>query len=262
MNIYEPKISNCAGAMLNAEENASHIRDHFGAMFWAVIAPINNLAVMETKTAYDLLKKSKLFKREIKRNAKLTMERIDKYDNAVVRTMRNNLNGDRSQYWLDYSDEHYSYMQHDLDIFYLSVLQVLTKFNEDEREVKARLVTSHALLNYAIGMFDAYFKKVEEKCNISIENLYKAARLSYVQSTWCEVVNAICVTQKPMDVDGDRNVKLAFQVIERHLLDMNKITDIGEVALSYNPDVKCETYENPLNNDEQFSKSFDECFKK
>jgi hypothetical protein len=65
-----------------------------------------------------------------------------------------------------------------------------------------------------------------------------------------------------MDVDGDRNVKLAFQVIERHLLDMNKITDFGEVALSYNPDVKCDTYENPLNNDEQFSKSFDECFKK
>lgn len=139
---------------------------------------------------------------------------------------------------------------------------MLTKFNEDDREVKARLVTSHALLNYAIGMYDAYFKKVEERCNISIENLYRAARLSYVQSTWCEVVNAICVTQKPMDVDGDKNVKLAFQVIERHLLDMNKITDIGETALSYNPDVKYETYQNPLNNDEQFSKSFDECFKK
>ena len=261
MNDFKPRVVNCADSLLSATDKANHIRDHFSAMYWAVIAPINNVAIMEIKTAYDLLKKSKLFKREIKRKAKLTMERIDKYDNAVVRTMKQNLNGDRSQYWLDYSDEHYSSMQHDLNIFYLSVLQVLTKFEEDDREVKARLVTSHALINYAVGMYDAYWKKVEEGFNISLEYLYRDARLSYVQSLWCEIVDAICITNKPMDVDGDENVNLAFTVIQKHLLNIDRINDIGTTAISYNPDVKSDVYENPLNTDEQFSMSFAKCFK-
>ena len=252
-------ISTTAVLMSSAVMNAN-LRDHFSAMFWAIIAPINNVAIMEITDAYNLLKNSRYFKRDIKRNAKMTMQRIDKYDRAVIRNMKQNLNGDRSQYWMDYTDEHYESIRHDLDIFYLSVLQVLTKFDEEERETKARLVTSHALLNYAIGMFDAYFQRVEEDQHVSMADLYTDARLSYVMSSWSEVVDAICITRKPMDVDNDPNVQLAFKIIETHLLDLERIGKVGEVAISLNGDLPKENYRNPMNSSEQFQKSFEKCF--
>lgn len=248
-----------AKAIIESTHHAVDLRDHYSAMFWAVIAPINNVAVMEVKTAFDLLKKTKYFKQNIKRNAKMTMERIDKYDDAVVRTMRKNVNGDRSQYWMDYTDEHYDSMKHDLYMFYLSVLQVLTRFDEDDREMKARLVTSHALLNYAVGIFDSYFQKVEEQHHVSIEQYFHEARLGYVQSTWCEVVDSICVTDKPMNVNEDKNVNLAFNIIERHILDIDRISDIGKVAIGYNPDVLDNRhYVNPVNTADNFERSFRE----
>ena len=259
MNDFKPRVVNCADSLLSATDKANHIRDHFSAMYWAVIAPINNVAIMEIKTAYDLLKKSKLFKREIKRKAKLTMERIDKYDNAVCRTMKQNVNGDRTQYWLDYIDEHYASVKSDLDIFYMSVLQLLTKYDEPKRNLKARLVTSHALLNYAIGMFDAYFVKVNQTVGIDISEMFMDARLSYVMSVWEEVVNALCISECDVDVDNDKNVKLAFNVIERRLTDPNWLHDIGDIALSYNPDILEDMkYANPMNTDDNFEKSLND----
>lgn len=250
-----------ASALMTAAIKAANLCDHFAALFLGVIMPINNVAVMEVKNAYDLLRNTGYYKKDIKRNAKITMERIDKYDDAVISSMKKIINGDRSQYWMDYTDEHYEYMRHDLDIFYLSVLQVLTKFDEKDREMKARLVTSHALLNYAIGMFDAYFEKIKENHHISIVELYKGARLGFVQSTWSKVVDTICVTHKQTDVEGDKNVRLAFKVIESHLLDLERIAEIMDIAHSYNSDMEVEKYKNPMNTSSQFEKSFEECFK-
>lgn len=249
-----------ASALASSVHQAVDLRDHYSAMYWAVIAPINNVAVMEIKTAYDLLVKTKYFKQNVKRMAKLTMERCEKYDEAIIRTMKQNVNGDRSQYWMDYTDEHLEAIKHDIDMFYLSVLQVLTKYEEKDREMKARLVTSHALINYAVGMYDAYFEKVQESYHIAIERYFHDARLGYVQSPWCDVVDTICVTNKPMDVNGDKNVKLAFEIIERHILDLDRICGIGNVAISYNPDIRNEVYKNPVNTEARFNESFNECF--
>lgn len=261
-SISFPTTAVLMSSMMYTSVLRAKLCDHFSAMFWAIIAPINNIAVMEITDAYNLLKDTRYFKRDIKRNAKMTMQRIDKYDRAVIRNMQRNLNGDHSQFWMDYTDEHYDAVKHDLDIFYLSVLQVLTKFDEEERETKARLVTSHALLNYAIGMFDAYFQKVEEDQHLSMANMYTDARLSYVMSSWSEVVDAICITRKPMDVDNDKNVQLAFDVIKTRLLDINSITKNVDKAIEYNPEVLNEVYHNPLNEDEQFGRSFDKCFRR
>lgn len=217
---------------------------------------------MEVKAAYDLLKKKPaLFRQSVKKNAKTAMQRIDQYDDAVCRTMKENLNGDRKQYWLDYSDEHYERIRHDLDIFRLTVLQVLTKFNEPHRNIKCRLVTSHALLNYSVGMCDMFFKKVNEGWNVDLTNDFRDARLSYVLSPWLSVVEALCTSKMPIDIDNDPNVRLAFKVIETKLINIDRLGEIGDTALDLNPDVENEVYHNPLNTDGHFRRDFTKCFK-
>lgn len=212
-------------------------RDYFFSLFWSVLAPINNVAIMEITDAYNLLKDTRYFKRDIKRNAKMTMQRIDKYDRAVYLHMKNTEDGDKSQFWLDYTDEHYEAVKKDLKIFYLSVLQVLTKFDEEEREMKARLVTSCALLEFTIGMFDEFFKVIERDEHISIVNMFRDARLDYIFSTWREVVDSICRSNKPYDINDDENANKAFRVIENRLTDMEWLCKVGNVAIAYNPDI-------------------------
>ena len=212
-------------------------RDYFFSLFWSVLAPINNVAIMEITDAYNLLKDTRYFKRDIKRNAKMTMQRIDKYDRAVYLHMKNTEDGDKSQFWLDYTDEHYEAVKNDLKIFYLSVLQVLTKFDEEEREMKARLVTSCALLEFSIGMFDEFFKVIERDEHISIVNMFRDARLDYIFSAWREVVDSICRSNKPYDINDDENANKAFRVIENRLTDMEWLGKVGNVAIAYNPDV-------------------------
>lgn len=212
-------------------------RDYFFSLFWSVLAPINNVAIMEITDAYNLLKNTRYFKHQVKRNAKMTMQRIDKYDRAVYLHMKNTEDGDKSQFWLDYTDEHYEAVKNDLKIFYLSVLQVLTKFDEEEREMKAKLVTSCALLEFTIGMFDEFFKVIERDEHISIVNMFRDARLDYIFSTWREVVDSICRSNKPYDINDDENANKAFRVIENRLTDMEWLCKVGNVAIAYNPDV-------------------------
>lgn len=251
-----------ASAMIQTAQKANNLRDHFSAMFWSVIAPINNVAVMEVKNAYDLLKNEpKLFKQSVKRNAKTAMQRIDQYDDAVCRTMANNLNGDRKQFWLDYSDEHFGKLKTELEIFRQSVLRVLIKFDEPYSDIKTHMVTSHALLNYSVGMFDMYWKKVKEGWNVDIADLFRDARLWYVLSPWLCVVDTLCQSKKPINIDDDPQVRLAFKVIEKKLINIERLSEIGEIALSYNPDVENEVYHNPLNTDGHFRRDFTKCFK-
>ena len=252
-----------AAALMRGSGQAHHLRDHFSAVFWAVVAPINNMAVMEVKTAYDLLRKEpKLYRHGVKLNARTAMERIDKYDAAVLDTMKENLNGDRSQFWLDYSDEHYSSLQHDLEIFYLTVLQVLTRHDIEYREIKARIITSHALLSYAVGMYDTFFRKIEQGYHVALEHMFRDARLCYVLSPWQAVADVLCSSKQPVDVDNDPNVRLAFQVIERHTISLERINGIGDTALGYNPDIKNDVYRNPMNTADRFDSSFSACFGK
>ena len=144
--------------------------------------------------------------------------------------MKANLSGDRSQFWMDYNDEYMERMKPHLDIFFLSVLQVLTRENIPDRQLRARMVTSMALLDYSIGMFDEYFRKVEQLANCRMGKAFKKARLSYVQSAWDQIVDVLCRSKANIDMYNEPDVKLAFKIIESKAVDLNNIEDISKKA--------------------------------
>ena len=82
-----------------------------------------------------------------------------------------------------------------------------------------------------------------------------------VLSPWLCVVDTLCQSKKPINIDDDPQVRLAFKVIEKKLINIERLSEIGEIALSYNPDVENEVYHNPLNTDGHFRRDFTKCFK-
>ena len=242
-----------------ALRQAELLKDHCSAMFWAVIAPINNVAVMTAKDAYDALRRHPaLFRRQNKMLARQAMQRADRYDKAVVQTMADNPNGNRAQYWLDYSDEHYEQIRRHIDIFRLTVLQVLTRNDVPNRDLCSRITVAETMLRYAVEMFDTFFRKIRELHHIDIERNFTDARLSYILTPWQQLTKDICrCPGKNICLDDDRDIRLAFQIIEQKLVSMTNIQNIGDTALQYNPDICQQLRDNPARNPyNQFSQSF------
>lgn len=243
-------------ALIIAAKKADMLLDHFGAVFWSVIAPIVNLAVMETEAAYDAISADRtIFRTEVKNLAKTVKRRIDQYDEKVIQTMRKNVHGDRAQYWLDYSDTHYDMIKRDVEILRLSILQVLTKYQVPKRDIVARVILAEGMVNYSIDMFDKFFEKVEELHHLTMKGHYRAARLDYVKSPLVHLASILCKGKGVDEVQEDSNVMTAFKIIERKCVDLDKLQEVSSTALSYNDDIR--TYKNPYNKD--FKETFQTC---
>ena len=244
-------------AIIAAARKADLLADHYGAMFWAVISPIANVAVMETESAYQALAADKVvFRKEVKKLAKTAKSRIDRYDGKIMAKMKDNIFGDRTQYWLDYTDAHYEALRRDIDILRLSILQVLTKNEIPKRDIFSRVLLAEGLLHYSIDMYDKFFEKIEETHHITLKDQYSAARLSYVLSPWERIVDILSRDYGSVDVKDDKNVETAFRIIEKKCVDADVLHEICNTALSYNGSIK--TYENPYNS--EFNKTFSSCF--
>lgn len=251
-------------ALINSAVKADLLYDHFGSLFWSVIAPINNIAIMEIQEAYAQLSHSPFFRQAIKLNAKTTLSRIEKYEKAVLRNMQRNLLGDHRQFWLDYSDEYYERLRPHINILRQSVLQQLTRFQEQDRDLKSHLVVSNAMLNFSIGMYDKFFAKVKEHFAAELQDAYLAARLGYVQSTWLHVVDPLCRSNAGIYLYNDPQVKLAMQVIERKCVNQEMIADICKQAIDYNPEIEEELAnkpENPYSKDSFVSSTMSQIFR-
>ena len=223
-------------AIKNAMLKAQSIKERYSAMWCCVVAPVNNVVVMELKTAYDMLSETPLFRKSVKMYAKQAMRRIEDYDTRVLNMMRNNLTGDREQYWLDYSDEYYDKLKQDLNNFYEAVLQELTKYDEPCRQVKAHLITSNALLDHSVVIYDGFFREIGKSQNISLEPEFRKGRLSYIQEPWQKVVDSICTSRNPVNMENEQ-IKTAFQTIEKRMVGDDLINASGKTALSLNPNV-------------------------
>lgn len=56
-------------------------------------------------------------------------------------------------------------------------------------------------------------------------------------------------------------MRLAFKIIEKRLVDTERIRDIGDAALELNPDVEDKVYHNPMNTDSNFQQNLRKCMR-
>lgn len=229
---------------------SSLVKDHLFSLWYATIAPINNIAVMEMKEAFDMLRQSRYYRHGVKHNAKAALKMADDYDEAIFRNMRENPFGSREQYSLDYFDAYQDIVKYDLGIFYYSVLNLLTKYDEADRMLKARLITAHCLLSYSIGMFDAFFDKAKEKAGLELRGHFIGARLSHILGKWEQVLDPVCVTCNPISFEDDPQFRLAFKILENKLVSEDTISAASQAAMDLNKEIAEEPVHNPLHDPE------------
>ena len=235
-----------------AEQIQKHIGENFNklnSLINCVVGAVNTIAgkaVIDTKN--ELYKRKDLWRQEIKMNARLAEKAYYDYEAIHTRNF-----GDRYNLFLDYLSAVEDSIAKDVNMLTYSIAQVLTRHNQTDAMLKARVETARTMSQYACDIFDTIIREANKKVSdLCIQNFksvrlrkpfdytpyFAPARLTSVFHYWDKVTSRLCKTEGnlPISLNDDPNCKLAFQIIERKLTSEDFLNKAGYDALKLNPE--------------------------
>ena len=227
--------------------------EHYASLFHCAVVPMNDIALSLLKDAHEELKKSKRYKHNIKHLARSAERAGQEYERLLYLESELNRYGDRRAFLMDYMDSWQESMKHDIDIFRFSISAYLLKLGYDKENTLMTLVFSaHVMLEYACTLWDYFWKTIKERTGLDLSQEYKAARLTSVYNYWRGVSQSLD-PHDTINLDKDKNCRMAFDIIQRKATSADIINKAGEQALDYNEDVRrwTEEYDKIKENDKR-----------
>ena len=222
---------------------------HLNSLMNLVIGAVNTIAGKAVIDAKDeLFKRKDLWRFEIKKNARLAEDAYYEYEKIHTRNF-----GDRYNLFLDYLNAVEDNIEKDVNMLTMSIAQVLTKRNQKDSMLKAKVETARTMSEYACSMFDMLIEKANNKVNTRCIKLilsrkmkpfdfkpsFAAGRITGVFHYWDKVTSLICKPDhkgESITLNDDPNCKLAFEIIERKITSEDFLNKAGYDALLLNPD--------------------------
>lgn len=212
--------------------------EHWASLFHCAVVPMNDLALSLIKDAHTELKKSTRYKQMVKKNAKAAMKASEEYERMLYLEAEQNHYGDRRNFLMDYMDSWQDYLNHDIEIFKLSVSKYLLKlgFHNDNR-LMTLVFVAQVLTDYACQLWDGFWKMCKGETGKDLSGMYREAKLTAVANFWSEVANSFdpkCV----IHLDDDHDCQLSMEIISNKATSPSSVRHAGEKALDLNEDVK------------------------
>lgn len=222
---------------------------HLNSLMNLVIGAVNTIAGKAVIDAKDeLFKRKDLWRFEIKKNARLAEDAYYEYEKIHTRNF-----GDRYNLFLDYLNAVEDNIEKDVNMLTMSIAQVLTKRNQKDSMLKAKVETARTMSEYACSMFDMLIEKANNKVNTRCIKLilsrkmkpfdfkpsFAAGRITGVFHYWDKVTSLICKPDhkgESITLNDDPNCKLAFEIIERKITSEDFLNKAGYDALQLNPE--------------------------
>ena len=150
---------------VEAEQIQKHIGENFNrlnSLINLVVGAVNTIAgraVFDAKS--ELFKRKDIYRQDVKYNARLAEKAYYDYERLHTRNF-----GDRYNLFLDYLSAVEDNIAKDIDILTYSIAQVLTKHNQTDAMLKAKVETARTMCEYACCVFD----KLIEEANKSLSS--------------------------------------------------------------------------------------------
>lgn len=196
------------------------------------ISVANEAARVAVSDAIRELQQAGLYRRNVKRWCKRTECLYEKYESSLLSTF-----DERRQIMLDYLDSVEDMLRHDIDIFNLSLKGVLDRTNEPQSMLKARLETARTLLENAVLTYNDVMKEQTHRFGAGVcdfGKIFHRACLDGAYKAWCNVTEEILRSNNIVDFNGDKNCRLAFNIIQDKLTSDKWVYKVSGKALSYN----------------------------
>lgn len=227
-------------ACMATNERAAQVFDRLNSIVNLVIGAVNTIAGKAMFDAIERVKATPYFRQSVKFELNQAMKQYYDYEKLHMTNF-----GDRKQLFYDYLDQAEADIQKHVNILRMSIKAMLDKYGQTETELKSYVETARNLLAYACHIYDLQIKTANAQApGIDFDVYMRPARLTGILRHYETASDLICKTEGNViiDLNKDKNVKLAFDIIQTKVTSEDFINRVGFEALELNPE--CRKYVN------------------
>ena len=196
-----------------------------------IIYCINDLAGFALFDAYNALRQSPLYKREVKKWANLAMKGFKIYEQSLFSELPDKK---RIQIYLDMADNYQSVMQPHIDKLRFSILAVLTRLNVPHRNVISYIATAQGMLATSAVWFDDYFNLQRKMYGVDLRKQYRFADLQDIRKKWDFVTRAVVSDDLAKEVGMSHDFQLAGEIVAKKGQDRAMLNECAKKAFEKN----------------------------
>ena len=211
------------------------------SLYYIVIGSVYNLAQSAMVDAMQLLKKSKHYKHEIKRNSNMALEAYNHWNQKMKLKL-----WDKYQLWLDCSDAVADKMKMDIEKLRWSYDAELMKQGENEHTLKSYLLTAVTLNDIAMHTFVKFLTDGSEKIGIDQSRMFRSeSSFESVKTNWEKAVTPLLhCSAGNIDCNNNKNCVLASDIICKKLANFNMYEEACAYGAELNMDIVEQYIEN------------------
>lgn len=197
-----------------------------------VVGVANEVARLAISDGIDAIKKAGLYRQRTKQLCNETVRRQEEYERK-----HNSNFGDKLSLWLDYLDGTEDEFRHHIFVVYNAVKMALDKYYQTNTELKARLECGLICAELAVGQFDALMRDMKDKFGVDYTPIFISGRYTNPLKTWRQICDIYVKTDDPnetIDLNKDKNLRMAADVLSRKLSDAELLNRICTRAIEQN----------------------------
>ena len=212
---------------------------HVSALFHTIIGGANDVANSVMLDAIAEIRKAGLYRHGVKKACNDAVARYGVFDSANMDDMISR-EEDKRRFYMDYLDSVNERLRPHVFILYQSVKRVLDRGMIPGSSVKARVMTAYEMLNFAVELFGKFFDRVPPCRPVDLRRTFSKGDLTPVLRAWRTVEELVCRDCRGIDLNADRDCRLAFDIIETKMVSEQGICESGKEALALNPERQLE----------------------
>lgn len=213
--------------------------NHVSSLFHTIIGGANDVANSVMLDAIGEIRKAGLYRQGVKKACNDAVARYGVFDSANMDDM---ISGeeDKRRFYMDYLDSVNERLRPHVFILYQSVKRVIDRGMIPGSSVKAHVMTAYEMLNFAVELFEKFFDRVPPCRPVDLRRTFSKGDLTPVLRAWRTVEDLVCRDCRGIDLNADRDCRLAFDIIETKLVSEQGICESGKEALALNPERQLE----------------------
>ena len=219
------------------ENSQQEMYNTISSWFHVIVGGTNDVAHSTMLDAINEIKKTNLYRQRVKKACKDALSRYEVFDKANMADMRSEEH-DRRQLYMDFLDSVNERLKPHIFILRQSIKRVLDRNKIADSELKSHILTAYEMINYSVELFDKFFNAWLPCPPINLVKTFEKARLHPVRQAWQIVEDTICDDCRGIDLNKDKDCRLAFDIIETKLISEQSLQASSEEALILNPKEK------------------------
>ncbi len=228
-----------AERMADETKRRLEVYDHTCSTFYMIVGSAYNCAQSAMADAVEELRKTKYFRHKMKQDANAAMRCYEDFN----RRMRLQL-GDRYTLWLDVTDAIYEEMQPHIRNLFFSCEAALMKNGIAGHRLRALMLTASTMIDVARHTFEDVMNTSRKEIGVDLSPLFAGGTFKDVERHWHDCMKPMLDTpgHEDLDLQNERNCRLAVDVILARMADMDMYERAGAYGVQYNAEV-VEKYE-------------------